>query len=252
MSFMNTRRLLQVAYYPVLTLALVALVVKAQSLVLPAGLSSQIGHNSEALCFALLVCASIDFVRPWASRIGRPWLVASAGALFLWVGAWLLLQTDWPSSVVTLNEAMVGAGFLLLYITIPRPFRMWPLAFTAILALIVVFFDTAFVLDQAESLIPFLIAPIALDYADRTILEPAQPNRPARRVAWIAALIVLGVGFMLLAPSAREDLDSGANLAIDYGQRAAESYWGWIIIHVYYGYIRDRSNRAASAQGKKL
>lgn len=251
LAFMQHRNLARVAFYGTLTIALTILVTKAQALVLPAGLSSQIGHNSEALCFALLVCLSIEFVRPWGQRIGRPWAVAFGGAVLMWAGAWLLLQTDWSSSIVTLNEAMIGAGFLLIYVTIPRPFRLWPLALAGIAAFIVVFFDTSFVLDQAESLVPLLLAPIALDLVDRTILDPEQPDRPIRRTIWIATLFVIGFGFMALAPSARENLDSSLNLAIDYGQRAAEAYWGWILIHAYLGYIigktRPRVRSAATA-----
>lgn len=244
---MSSRTLPRIGAYLLVTVALLVLVTKVHAQVLPSGLAGQIGHNSESLLFALLVCASIEFVRPWASSIGRPWVITVAGALALWAIAWALLQTGWTSSVVTLNEPIVAAGFLLLYITIPRPFRLWPVAFAVILAFIVIFFDTAFVLDQAESLVPFLIAPIALDAVDRTILEPDQPDRNGLRIVWIGALLVIGLGFMALAPGAREDLGSGLNLAIDYGHRASEAYWGWILVHVHFAYVARTSNRRRTA-----
>lgn len=229
-------------YYLLLSAGLVILMSRAQAHVLPAGLASQIGHNSEALLFALLVSASVEFVLPWGRRVGQPWVISAAGAVLLWVGAWLLLQTGWTSSVVTLNEPIIGAGLVLLYITIPRPFRLWPAVFLATAAFIVIFFDTAFVLDQAESLVPFLIAPLALDVFDRCLLDPSQRDRPQLRLTWIGILFAVGISFMLLAPSARDDLGSSLNLAIDYGQRASEAYWGWILVHAYLGFLvgRDR------------
>ena len=237
---MSSRVARSAMFYGVLTLALVILMTKAQTHVLPAGLASQIGHNSETLLFAILVCLEIQFFRPWARAHRAPWMptVLVAGALFL--VAYLLLQTGWTSSVVTLNEPIVAAGFVLLYIMLPRPFRLAPLVSLAILAFIVVFFDTAFVLDQAESLVPFLLAPLALDVFDRTILEPDQPDRPILRLVWIGILLAVGLAFMALAPWAREDLQGALRYGIDYGQRASEAYWGWILVHAYFAYVLGR------------
>lgn len=240
---MSTRVKAQVAFYALVAVGLLILVTKAQERALPDGLSSQLGHNSEALCFALLVGLSIEVVRPWARRINREWTVATLGALVLAGAAWGLLQTEWSPTIVTLNEPILGAAFLLIYMTIPRPFRWWPLAFAVVLAGIVVFFDTRFVLDQAESLVPLLIAPLALDAIDRTILEPELPDRPTLRVGWIIALAAVAVTFMIAAPGARESLSSGLDLAIDYGHRAAEAYWGWILVHLYFGFVNSPARR---------
>lgn len=231
-------------FYAVMLLGVAALASKAHTLVLPGGLASQVGHNSEALLFAALVAAQIQFLRPalLGSRWRWPIALGVAGVHFL--SAFALLQTGWTSSVVTLNEPIVGAGFLMLYIMWDRPLRLAPLVSLAVLAFVVVFFDTAFVLDQAESLVPFMLAPLALDVFDRTILEPEQPDRRVLRTVWIGVLFAIGIGFMILAAWAREDLQGWFRLAIDYGHRASEAYWGWILIHAYFGYWLGLKARA--------
>lgn len=246
---MSSRAVRSGAFYTLVAIALLILVTKAHAQVLPGGLASQIGHNSEALLFPLLVCATIQYFRPWARRQRAPWVptVILAGLLFL--AAYLLLQTGWSSSIVTLNEPIVGAGLVALYVMLPRPFRYAPLVSLAVLAFIAVFFDTAFVLDQAESLVPFLIAPLALDVFDRTILERDQPDRPVLRVVWIGVLVAVGLAFMAAAPWARDDLQGWFRYAIDYGQRASEAYWGWILVHVYFGYVLGALWRGHQASG---
>ncbi|WP_418276072.1 hypothetical protein ACNHYB_14600 [Isoptericola jiangsuensis] len=238
-------------FYGVLTVALLALVTKAHALVLPAGLASQVGHNSEALLFALLVCAEVQFFRPWARRTARPWFWTVLVAAVMFLAAYLLLHSGWTSTLVTLNEPIFGAALVLLYVMVPRPFRLAPVVSIVVLAFVVVAFDTALVLDQAESLVPFMLAPLAFDVFDRTILEPEQPDRPSLRVLWIVLLLAVGLTFMLLAPWAREDLQGWLRYGIDYGQRASEAYWGWVLVHVYFGYVLGARWRRAAPEGAR-
>ena len=51
-------------YYILGGLVLVALVTKAQKGFLPEGIATQIGHNSESVCLALAVAATVQFARP--------------------------------------------------------------------------------------------------------------------------------------------------------------------------------------------
>lgn len=235
-------------FYAVVAGSLALLVTKTHALFLPAGLASQIGHNSEALLFALLVAAQIQYVRPRLLASSRKWLVATTISLAHFLIAYALLQTGWTSSVVTLNEPIVAAGLMMPYLLIPRPFRQAPAVTLAVLTFVVVFFDTTFVLDQAESLVPFMLAPLALDVFDRTILEPDQQDRPLRRGIWMVALVAAGIGFMIAAAWARQDLHGPVRLGIDYGQRAAEAYWGWLLVHGYFScWLRQRGARPALA-----
>lgn len=233
MSPVRTRSLV---FYAVVVVALLILVFRLQYLVVSDQLGARIGHNSESLGLVLLICVLAQFARPWAERSAR--LLRTLLVLAVLVGMYLLLHFAVPiTSVSTLDECFTGAAYIWLYMMVPRRFRVAPAWVLLILAAIIVFFDTRFVLEQAESLIPLLIAPIALDLIDRTILDPDLPDRRVVRMAWMVALAVVGLLFMAAAPSAREHLGSVLTLAIDYGQRASEAYWAWILVHAYFGFV---------------
>ncbi|UYM06543.1 hypothetical protein [Solicola gregarius] len=235
-----TYRSKTVVFY-VAVFALFALIVGKQlSTILPAGVASQIGHNSESLCFALLVCAMIQFLRPARLSAAQRWGVSAAIAVGCIAVGWLLVLSDLPSNVATLNEPIIAAGVLALYLQLERPLR-WPSAYAAaVLAFIVVLFDTELVLNQAESLVLILLAPIGLDVMDRMVLAGRAYDVPIRRHLWCAALVVFALAMMALAPWAREDLSGALRLGIDYAHRAAEAYWGWLLVHLYFSYWLGR------------
>ncbi len=212
------------------------MVSRLQYAFLPEGLATRVGHNSEVLGLVLLICLTLQYARPWA-RSAHTVIRASVVFLGLMGGYFVLHYAVTAPTITTLDECFSGAAYVWLYAMLPKRVRSVPLAVAVILLVIVVFYNTTFVLEQAESLIPLLIAPLALDLADRTILDPELPDRPGVRVVWIVVLASVGLAFMVAAPWARQDLDSWLKLVIDYGQRASEAYWAWILIHVYFGWV---------------
>ncbi|MFD5213470.1 hypothetical protein [Microbacterium sp. NPDC058345] len=233
---MSPVRIRSLVFYAVVVVALLVLVFRLQYLVVSEGLGARIGHNSEALGLVLLICLLVQYVRPWAQRSAR--LLRTLLILAALVGVYLILHFAVPiTSVSTLDECFSGAAYIWVYMMVPKRFRVAPAWALVILAVIIVFFHTQFVLEQAESLIPLLIAPIALDIMDRTILDPDLPDRRVRRIVWMIVLALVGLTFMMVAPWARDDLDSVFTLFIDYGQRASESYWAWILVHAYFGFF---------------
>lgn len=244
------------AFYSVLTVGLIILASKSQYLVVPEGLGARIGHNSEALGFALLFCILVQFIRPWA-RSRTPRWVPTIGVFAALMTGYFVLHFLVPvTSLSTLDEAFSGAAYVWLYMMIPSRFRSALVSSAIVLVFIILLFDTTFVLEQAESLVPLLIAPVALDVIDRTILDPAGPDRRAVRAVWILSLAAVGLTFMLAAPWAREDLHGAFRYMIDYGQRASEAYWAWILIHLYFGYLlppsirREERSDIAAAEGR--
>ena len=238
-------------FYVVMAAGLVVLVTKFQANFLPGGLSSQIGHNSEAILFAIVVAAEIQLLR---GRRRTPALLAAMvviAAVLIGLGV-LLKDADFRSSIVTLNEPLIGSGFVLLYLCLPRS-RATAIAVTVAVALyVIIFFNTDFVLDQAESLVPIALAGPALDIFDRTILQPTEPDQPMLRVFWLALLLVTVICLIPAAAWAREDLHGGLRYTIDYLQRAAEAYWGWLLVHAYFSYwlgSRWRSTPQAETGG---
>ncbi len=232
---MNRTSTRSAIFYVGAALLLLVLVTKTQANFLPAGLSSQIGHNSEAILFAIVVAAEIQLLR--GRRRTTALLAAMVVVGLALIGLGLLLKgADFRSSIVTLNEPLIGSGFVLLYLCLPRS-RATAIAVTVAVALyVIIFFNTDFVLDQAESLVPLALAGPALDIFDRTILQPTEPDQPMLRVFWMAALLVLVICLMPAASWAREDLHGGLRYTIDYLQRAAEAYWGWLLIHAFFSY----------------
>lgn len=224
-------------FFGVTTLALIVLVAHLHESFLPGALARQIGHNSEALFFALLVAGSIHLRQGLMDR-GRSPLPALGlvAAILILAGLTLQAATSWPSSVVTLNEPLLGAGFVAVYLCLPRSPVLAVITSSATVAFIAIFFQTSFVLNQAESLVPLALAPLALDVFDRRILSPEEPDRPILRHAWMFALLAMVVVSMVAARWARGDLEGPLRLGIDYSQRAAEAYWGWLLLHAYFSY----------------
>lgn len=237
-----------IAYYVVIAAVLLLIVANKLTLLLPDQLAVQIGRNSESLLFALLICAQIQYLRPVLLRLAHPWLVIVPGAVFFFVAGYLLEHSSLPPALVTLNEPLIAAGFMLLLIGLPRPLVWAPLIGLGFLVFVIVFFKTAFVLDQAESLVPMVIAPFALDVFDRAILEPEQRDRPRLRGAWCVALVVVGVAFMVGARWARKDLHGPIRFGLDYGERASEAYWGWLLVHFYFSYWLRHSRSHAQVE----
>ena len=143
-----------------------------------------------------------------------------------------------------------------IYVQPKRPLKCTPWLSVVVLALIVVFFNTAVVLDQAENLFMIMLAPVAFDLFDRTILDPSAPDRPGRRLAWCVSLVLAWFVFWRLAAVVRPDLSGPIDYGIDYAYRAAEAYIGILLVHVYFSYVlgplwRDR-NRAPEGRPARV
>jgi hypothetical protein len=223
-------------FYVGMGLLLLVLVTKFQANFLPSGLSSQIGHNSESVVLAIVVAAEIQLLR--GRRRTPALLVAMVVIAFALIGLGLLLKdADLRSSIVTLNEPLIGSGFVLLYLCLPRS-RATAITVAVLVALyVVIFYNTDFVVAQAESLVAIALAGPALDIFDRTILQPTEPDEPGLRIFWMALLLVAVICLIAAYSWVHADLHHGAfRNTIDYLQRGEESFWGWLLIHAYFSY----------------
>ncbi len=211
---------------------------------LPAGLATQIGHNREALGFAILMCATIQWFRPWAARSRYPIPIAAVYGLALWMfGWWLLNHSGFSSDYTTFSESFFAAGVLAVYVQPPRPLRWGPWLTPLVFILIVVFFNTSLVLDQSENLVMIMLGPVAFDLFDRTILDRNAKDQPRLRLAWCISLVVAWFVFWRLAGVVRPDLSGPIDYGIDYAYRCAEAYWGILLVHVYFSYWLGRAWR---------
>ncbi|HET7398890.1 MAG TPA: hypothetical protein VFJ94_10250 [Intrasporangium sp.] len=210
---------------------------------LPGHLATEVGHNREALGFAILMCATIQWFRPWAARTRHAMPLAVGYGLGLVAFGWWLLQSDLPTDYTTFSESFFGAGVLAIYVQPRRPLRYGPWFSAVVLAFIVVFFKTPLVLDESENLLMTMLGPVAFDLFDRTILDRDAEDRPRLRLAWCAALVLAWFVFWRLAALVRPDLSGPVDFGIDYAYRGAEAYWGILLVHVYFSYVLGRSWR---------
>jgi hypothetical protein len=156
-------------------------------------------------------------------------------------GWWMEYHSGWSSDYYTYSESFYGAGLLTIYVQPRRPFRMGLWVTPAVLVGIVVFFHTGFVLDQSEDLVMFLLGPVAFDLFDRRILDRTARDQPRLRAGWCATLVVWWFVMWRLAHAVRPDLHGPVDYGIDYAYRAAEAYWGFVLIHFYFSYWLGRS-----------
>jgi hypothetical protein len=229
-----------VAFFSVMALVIVVLVIKAQQRFLPAVLARQFGHNSEVFALAILVVAAV-LARRRQPPAPPAWHVVVAGAL-LALGL-LVLYGPVPATVKTLNEPIFAGSLLWLYVLIPRPLpRAWLIS-PVLVVVVAVGYHTALITAQAESIVALVLAPLALDVADRRLLEPRAQDRPVLRWLMIAFLLL----FPVLMIAVKGDLATGALAeAVKYCSRGTEGFWGLAVVLLYFVVaIRLRSRAAA-------
>jgi hypothetical protein len=247
---MFDRRVRSAIFYTAMVVALLVLVTKTQQKFLPGGLATQVGHNSEAFLFALLVSAEIQILR---TRARTPRLLvgmAICGVVFVVLGL-SLREADLPGTLTTLNEPVVGAGFLLFYLCLPRSRTTAVLSAVSVTICIAVLFHTTFVLDQAESLVPLALAGPAIDIFDPRLMGGDSSGKKAWRLIWVMTLTLLALVLIPLGAWAREDLSGGVATTIDYLRRAIEGYWGWVFVHAYFAFWLGAQWRSSDSEDRR-
>jgi hypothetical protein len=221
------------AFYAVGTLLLVA--IWSTWLVNVSWLSDEqahrIGHNSEGYLFALLLCAWIQWVLPWAEERGLTRIVSIAGgAASVVIGLWLK-NGPLPVQYATLNEAMFGLAFVLVYLALFRWHRLAPLFSLAVVVGLLLGSNTGLV-EGAEYWLVLVLAPLSFSVFDRTITDPDAEESHVLRLAWMSVLIAVPVLVIALGG----DLSENAEGIPAYLARANEAFLGLLIVHAYFGY----------------
>lgn len=226
-------RIVPVAFYGALVAAIAGVLLEVLPVVLPEGVATRIGHNSEGLVLALLLAMWIQYARPRLTREPRQWwLTALVAAGCLAIGVALLLS-DLPSRFRTLNETFLAAALLLPYLQARRPLPRGLAAGLAlgVLALVVVFNRTGAVTALAESLGVLLLVPLAFDLVDRHILDPSARDGWRLRVAWYAVLV--GAPVLLSVLQYQVGLAGLPGEAVRYGVRITEAFVCLLLVELY-------------------
>lgn len=210
-------------------IVLVSIVLQLPGRVLPEGLATQIGHNSEAFALAILLTLGIAWHRSVNGvRSASGWLLVAAIIVVLVVIGLVLLQVSNPR-LKTLNEAVFGAAALTAYCSLPRRPRLLWLVGPGVLLAILVLRNSDIVVTQAESLVALVLAPLGFDLFDRGVVRRGRRSPTVQVLGWAAFLAVSPFVLMGL-----RSLDLGADLdgAVLYAARGNEAFWGLFMLHV--------------------
>jgi hypothetical protein len=202
--------------------------------VLPGSVASRIGHNSEGVVLALLLALWIEFARPRLAGSPKEWAATAVVAGMCVVVAVLLLQSDLPSRFRTLNETFLAAAVVIPYLQARRPVptRLALAATVGVLAGIIAFNRTTFVVDLAEALAVLVLVPIGFDVVDRGILDPRARPSTRVRLGWYAALVVTPIAFSVLEYGIGFEGIFGE--ATRYGVRVAEAFIALLLVELYF------------------
>ena len=213
--------------------------------ILPGGVATQVGHNSEAYLAALVLAAWIQYVRPRLTGAPREWpatAVVSVALIAIGLG---LLASDWPSRFRTLNETCFALALLLPYVQLRRrPSRSVAVAIAVIILVIVLTTQsTQLGTDLAETYGMIMLAPLALDVVDRGILDPDATTSPPARFTWYAAMVITPVVMSVL--EYKVEVGGLVGEFTRYGVRIHEAFIAMLLLGLYFAVALGRTGRAA-------
>lgn len=245
---MTTRRTIAaVFFYLGLGLLMATILFNVLQDLIPRSIAVRIGYNSEGYIAALILAAWIEFVRPRLTGRRMEWPITIAAAVALAVLGVVMVESDWPSRVKTLNEAMLGLALVIPYVQLRRPLPTWLAVAISVFALaaIVVFNHTDAVTRYAEGFMLIVLAPLAFDVFDRGILSPGRRVPAAPRYIFYALLVLLPIASSLIY-HAQLFHDGIAGEWIRYEVRVHESFICMLLVLLYFA-TRDRLGRGANA-----
>lgn len=233
-------RLIAAVFYGGLLVVLIGVLLQVWAEILPGGISAQIGHNSEAYLAVLVLAAWTQYARPRVFGTSREWIVVGAFAAVAIAVGLILIASDWPSRFRTLNETCFALAVLVPYIQMHRrPSRMVAVGIAlAVLIIVLVSQPTQLGTDLAETFGLLMIAPIAFDAVDRSILQPTEHTDPSVRFGWYAAMIILPVAMTVL----EYEVAVGGLLGqiTRYGVRIHEAFIAMFLIEMYFVVVQTR------------
>ena len=240
------RSILPWVYYGGLDALLLGIVLGVHKWILPAGAASNLGNNSEAYFFALVLAAWIQYGRArWPAP--RAWSVALVlGAAWFLVGLGLG-ASSLPTRIKTLQEPSLALGLLIPYVTPPRPLPRVIVAGLPIIAIVTIVVGVKvgapppgealgfsnWVISQAETLGFVALVPIALDVVDRGILDRAAVTSTAARRTFYVLLAVVPLGVAALGRAERVG-NEFVPLFLNYVARQHETFIAVLIVALYF------------------
>lgn len=244
------RQALAALIYVVVAVVLAGCLVPFLKDVLPGHVATQVGHNSEGYLMALILLPWVGLVRGRLAGTRAEWPVTVlVGLVLIGVGV-LLVVSDLPSRIRTLNEGFIAAGLLLPYLQPRRPLpRALPWCVLVIAVLVAVLFsNNTEVTDLAEVWGALVLIPLTVDVFDRGVLSPAAPTRSWLRWTWLGLLVVVPVACSWL--DSRADVTGALNQVVHYVARCNEDFIAAVLLSLVFSVVlggvgRRRAGSAA-------
>jgi hypothetical protein len=245
---MRTRTVaISTIFYVVVAALLFGVLFKVWPEILPKGVASRIGHNTEGYVTVLAVAAWIQFVRPKLIGARAEWIVTGI-AVLAFVGLTIaMLAGDWASRFKTLNEGTAAAAVLIPYVQLRRPFprRVALGVFALVVIATVVTSKTVATTDMAETWAMVVFAIAGFDLIDTGILNPEAVTSTLARWLYYAFLIVAPILFSLAEYHWGAGSTGLVGQTVRWIVRVDESFIFAIFTLFYFGVGLGRTGRAS-------
>lgn len=240
-QFGSRARVVSLLYYGGLASLLLLIMSGLLRQIIPAGLATRIGHDSEGFFIALCLAAWIQFGH---SRVRNPTRLRLALGLAVAMAAVGLALTvsSLPTWLTTLDEGCYALAVLIPYAALRRPIGRWPY-FASVGLAIVVALSVAYdpggespVVILAESTMAWILAPWAFDLFNRRVLEPGVWVGVKKQLVGYLIFIAVPVTVVLLGTGVRSG-EGVTGLTLDYLGRSQESFLGLVFVSIFLGTV---------------
>lgn len=237
-------------FYGGLLAAMAGILSQRMAAFVPSALADSLGRNSEGVVLALLLAAWIQVARPCLVESSWQWQVTvSLAGGFLIVGV-LLISSDLPSRIRTLNEAFLGAGVLVPLIQGRAALsgRVVTAVSVGVLTVVAVAHASATVINLAEGFGVVVLAVVGLYAVDRGILDERAETSVPVRYGWYA--------FLVIGPVAFSELQYGVGVGgtagdiVGYAVRLTEAFVGMLLVQLYFAIGLGRTGRAGGGPSR--
>lgn len=248
------QRVLTIAFYAGFAVLLGLILTDTLRHIVPSGVASRIGYNSEAYLFILVLAAWIQYVRPTleAGSARRRWgWTMAAAALCAVISVWLITvdPSDVPYRIKTLNETTVALVAVIPYVMLRRPLPRAVLAAVPVLVAMTVWgvmtSPDGWIVDLAEAFGFWILAVLAFDVIDRGILDPGAVTHARARWVWYVFLALEPLAVSAFGEEARAGGGFVAETLLWLG-RVHESFIGILVVSLYFAVIHGRTGRTGN------
>lgn len=228
-------RFVSPAYYTLLTVLIALILSKLLPEVIPQGLATRLGRNSEGLVLVLWLSLWLDFARPHLTHRRSEWTFTFAVAGSLLATGFYLKYGQSPPQLSTLNETAFALALLIPYAQMRRPVAAWAYLLPVLCVVIpAVGGSNGVTTDLAEAFGAWVLIPVCIDVIDRGIVD-GSPLPRLRVGIWMTFLLA---SVVLLQVGTDQTPDNVVEDTVRYLSRVIEMLIAGLVLHCYHSLCR--------------